>query len=494
MRSARRPVAILVAGLCAAVPVHAQQTTSSSHAPHTSIAAVRTATPPTIDGRLSDESWSQANPVTRFTQRDPNEGQPATERTEIRVLYDDEAVYVGARMYDDDAKRIARRLSNRDDDPDADSITIYFDPRHDHLTGVSFVVSAAGVQRDSVISNDTNQDSSWDSVWESAVSVDDEGWSAELRIPFSQLRFTEAESQTWGFNASRFIRRKNETAWLELVPKNENGLASRMAHLTGLDGIPSRRHLEIVPYSATRGEFIAPDKPGNPFNNGSRMFASAGLDLKARVTSNMTLDATINPDFGQAEVDPAVVNLSAFETFFAEKRRFFIEGTEIFDSFGQGGANNFFGFNTSDPMVFYSRRIGRTPEGEATGDYVDSPPATTILGAVKLTGKTAGGWSVGLIEAVTGRERANVATGLSRTRVDVEPAANYFVGRLKRDFSRGGVGVLTTSAVHSLANSPLQDLLTRQAWVLGGDGYFFRRKSPTIRGEPHSAASPAGST
>ncbi|HKN58996.1 MAG TPA: DUF5916 domain-containing protein, partial [Gemmatimonadaceae bacterium] len=362
-----RTIAILAIGVSVPIRAHAQQV-SSLHEPHATVTAVRTSTPPVIDGRLNEETWSQATPASDFTQHDPNDGQPATERTEVRVLYDDDAVYVGVRMFDSDAAHISRRLTNRDDSPDADSVAILFDPRHDHLTGAEFIVSAAGVQRDSIISNDTREDSSWDAVWGSAVSIDDQGWTAEFRIPLSQLRFTAADHQTWGFNVSRFIRRKNETDWLENVPKKDSGLAARMAHLVGFDLVRPGRHLEIVPYTATRGEFIAPDKPGNPFNDGSRVIGSTGLDLKARVSSSMTLDVTINPDFGQAEVDPAVVNLSAFETFFEEKRRFFIEGAEIFNSFGQGGSNNFFGFNTSDPMIFYSRRIGRAPEGMSTGD------------------------------------------------------------------------------------------------------------------------------
>jgi Domain of unknown function (DUF5916)/Carbohydrate family 9 binding domain-like len=470
--------------VCLLVGSHVQAQQTSRDEPQHAVTAIRTAAPPLLDGRLSEPIWSQAPPITGFTQRDPDEGREATEPTEIRILYDDDAIYIGARMVDSNAQAIASRLSNRDEIPDADYVAIYLDPRHDHFTGAEFVVSVAGVQRDLVISNDTNEDDTWDAVWDSAVSVDELGWTAELRIPFSQLRFSSGTTM-WGVNASRFIRRKAETDWFERVPKSENGLASRMAHLVGMVGVAPGRHLEIVPYVASREEMVAPDKPGNPFNDGSRLIGSTGVDLKMRVTDSMTLDATINPDFGQAEVDPAVVNLSAFETFFQEKRRFFIEGSEIFNSFGQGGSNNFFGFNTSDPEIFYSRRIGRAPEGESSGDFVDRPAATTILGAVKLTGKTTRGWSVGLIEAVTSEEQARVVTGPARTRLAVEPAANYFVGRLKRDFSRGGVGMIATSAVHALGNSELRNLLSRRSWVTGGDGYFFfdRKREWVVTGK-----------
>src|SRR5688572_32988610 len=224
----------------------------SADASRPALRAVRITEPPVIDGRLSDEAWAQAPVADHFRQRDPDEGQPATERTEIRVLYDDDALYVGARLYDTEPARISRRLTARDEHPDADCVTIFLDPRHDHRTGVTFTVTAAGSQYDSVVSNDTFQDESWNAVWTSAVSHDDQGWSAEVRIPFSQLRFNPEERQTWGFNISRIIRRKNESVWLEFWPKNDNGLASRMMHLAGLDGVRPRQRLELAPYTAAR--------------------------------------------------------------------------------------------------------------------------------------------------------------------------------------------------------------------------------------------------
>jgi hypothetical protein len=257
-----------------------------------------------------------------------------------------------------------------------------------------------------------------------------------------------------------------------------------MMHLTGLDGIRPRRRLEVAPYTALRQEMIEA-KAGNPFNDGARTFGSIGIDLKTSAFGGLVLDATINPDFGQAEVDPAVVNLTAYETFFQEKRRFFIEGADIFNNFGSGGSNNFFGFNMSDPNTFYSRRIGRSPSVEVEGDFVDAPHATTIVGAAKLTGKTANGWSIGLIEAVTSRERAFQATGSARERTAVEPTTNYFVGRVQREFARAGAGVLTTSVVRHLDTPLLRDTLTRQAFVLGGDGYYFfdRQKEWVVTGK-----------
>jgi hypothetical protein len=467
-------VAVLLAQLLCLAVGTANAGQQGSHNPHAIVRALRVAEPPTIDGQLLEESWTRAEPATELTQRDPDEGRPASERSEFRILYDDRALYVGARLFDHNPQQIVRRLSGRDADQDADALTVVLDPLHDHFTGMQFRLSAAGVQWDSVISNDTWTDNSWDAVWDSAVSIDDQGWSAELRIPLSQLRFTPGAQQIWGINISRYIHRLNETSWLEHVPKNENGLASRMAHLTGLDGISRRRHLALLPYVAARSEFVQPTRIGDPFNDGSRMFGSAGLDLKWGVTSSLTLDGTVNPDFGQVEVDPAVVNLTAFETFFNEKRPFFIEGAQIFNTFGQGGATDFWGFNTSDPQIFYSRRIGRAPQVLPGAQFLDPPAATTILGAVKLTGKTHNGWSIGVLEALTDGETARMETDRVRERVEVEPRTNYLVGRAKRDFGqRASVGLLTTGVFRHLDSPLMRAALPEHAFVLGGDGYLF---------------------
>jgi hypothetical protein len=458
---------------------------TAPHGPVPEVRAARIARQLETDGRPSEDVRVQAQSATAFTQKDPDEGKPSTEATDLQVLYDDDAVYVRLRLHDTAPTGVVRRLTRRDQDPDGDRVTVYLDPRHDHLTGFSFWVTAAGAQGDAVIYNDTWSDTSWDAVWEATVSSIPDGWTAELRIPFSQLRFDSSPQQVWGINAARYIQRKNETDWLELVPKKESGLASRMAHLTGLDGIPRKRHLELLPYTVSRAEFIPPDDSDDPFNDGSRLFGGAGLDMKWGVTSNLTLNTTINPDFGQVEVDPAVVNLTAFETYFEERRPFFIEGSQVFSSFGRGGSNSFWGFNSSEPELFYSRRIGRTPQGDADGDFVDQALATTILGAAKLTGKTSRGWTLGLLDAVTSREWARVATGDVRTRAEIEPATNYFVGRLRREVQRAGVGLIATAVNRNLRDSVLRDELVRQAYVAGGDGYFFfdRKREWVVSGQ-----------
>ncbi len=440
-----------------------------------SLRAHRADTPPSIDGRLDEPIWTSAEFAGNFRQFEPNEGEPATERTEVRVLYDNTALYLGVRLYDSDPGKIVKRLSRRDDDPDADRFTFYVDSLHDHLSGAAFEISAAGAQRDSIISNDTNRDSSWDAVWDAVVSIDSQGWTIEARIPLSQLRFLKSDHQTWGFNAERFIYRKSERDMFELVPKSENGLASRMAELTGIDSLAPHRSLEIVPYTAGRGEFVKPPVAGNPFNDGSRYFGATGFDVKYALRPSVILNATVNPDFGQVEIDPAIVNLGAFETFYPEKRPFFIDGAQIFSNFGSLGANNGFGFNRSDPILLHTRRIGRTPQGSASGDFVDVPTNTTILGAAKVTGKATHEWSFGVLDAFTGRENARVSTAGQPTRVEVEPPTNYFAGRLLKEFGggRSGIGTLFTSVNRRFVDPGLENTLPGRATVAGVDGYLF---------------------
>ena len=453
-----------------ALPAAPSVAQSGSPAELPVVHAARAARAPVVDGRLDDEAWAAAVPATEFRQRDPQEGAAATERTEVRVLYDADAIYVGLRMHDQEAGRITRRMSRRDDHhADADRVIVYVDPRNDHLTGASFELTAAGVQSDSTLYDDTRSDGAWDAVWAGRVAIDEQGWSAEMRIPYSQLRFPNVPRHTWGFNVQRVIRRKNEAAWLVLTPKKERGLVSRMAHLTGIQEISPRAHLELLPYAVARGDFVQPEEAGDPFNDGSRAFAGAGLDLKWGLSGALTLDATINPDFGQVEVDPAVINLTAFETRFEEKRPFFTEGAQIFANFGQLG-----GGGGDVPDLFYSRRIGRAPQGSAAGDYVDQPAATTILGAGKLTGKTRNGWSLGLLEAVTARERARVRSeDAPESRVEIEPATNHLVARVLKEAGRGGVGLLGTAVVRGLDNEALENRLVHRATVGGADAYYF---------------------
>lgn len=436
------------------------------------VEAARTSDPIRVDGRLDDEAWALAEPFSAFLQRDPEEGEPATERTELRLVYDADALYVGARLFDREPARIERRLSRRDAWAEADRFSIFLDPRGDRRTGVRFQVTAAGVQRDEIIFNDTWTDASWDALWQSEVGHDEEGWTVELRIPFSELRFLPGRSRSWGVNASRVIQRKNEVSWLALVPRSESGLASRMAPLVGIEGVEPRTPLVLVPY-ATSGATLSPADPADPFRDGSSVLGSVGLDLRRKIGTGFALDATVNPDFGQVEVDPAVVNLSDFETFFPEKRPFFVEGAQIFGSFGENGPNSRYGYMRTEPELFYTRRIGRAPQGAVEAEHVAAPPATTILGAVKLTGKSRGGWSLGVLEAVTARERSAWATGEDRGVAEVEPVTSYFAARAYRDRDRSGYGLLLTAVHRELDEPALRDQLARAAYVGGVDGHLF---------------------
>jgi hypothetical protein len=398
-----------------------------------------------------------------FLQKDPDEGKPATEPTEVRFLYDDDALYVGARMFDSEPSKIAKRLTRRDGDTDgiADRFIVGLDAHHDKLTGSLFWVTAAGSIGDGVLYNDSSDDETWNGVWDAAVSIDDKGWIAELRIPFSQLRFSKADKQIWGLHVVRVVQRKNEETWWALVPKNESRLVSLAGDLDGLDGIVSRRHLELLPYVTARSEISGTAEPGDPFNDGRTAAGSIGLDAKWGFASNMTLDATVNPDFGQVEVDPAVVNLTVFETFFEEKRPFFIEGSQAFDRFGRNGASGYMGFNRTIPPC-YSRRIGRTPQGAALGDYVDRPASTTIIGAAKLTGKTSRGWTVNFIDAATAREYADTSTAGVQGKTEVEPFSNYLAARVRRDVGqRAGFGMLTTAVNRDLSDPALDAQLAQ---------------------------------
>src|SRR5690348_12907070 len=369
--------------------------------------AVRRTSPIVLDAKLDEAAWQTAQPITDFKQIDPEEGKPASQRTEVRFLFDDDALYVGARMYDTaGAKGVVTRLVRRDASFDSDLFEIVIDGYHDHLSRAFFDVNPSGSKSDYIGIGTSCCDNSWDPVWEAATRIDAEGWTAEIRIPFSQLRFGRDSVQTWGLQVRRFIKRRDEQDQWSFWTKTEAGGPPRFGHLEGLRIPSGSSHLEMLPYVVSKASAVA-STPGDPFDNHGRPTMRAGLDLKDRLTSNLTLDATFNPDFGQVEVDPAVLNLSAFETFFPEKRPFFVEGSQVFD-FGQFGCN--FCSNVESMSAFYSRRIGRAPTGASLATdnftYADVPDATTILGAGKITGRTASGYTVGLLNAVTGRANA----------------------------------------------------------------------------------------
>ena len=421
-----------------------------------------------IDGRLDDAAWNAATPVTLSTQLDPDEGKPPTERTEVRVLVAHDAVYIGARMFDREPGRIVRRLARRDDQPSSDRLTIRLDARHDHLTAFLFDIYPAGNKGDAAVGADGNQDYSWDPVWDLATSVDSLGWTAEMRIPLSQLRYSTG-SDRWGIQIERFIQRRQENDVLSFVPKSEQEGVNRYGHLTGMAGLPRARRLEVSPYASASATYATAEL-GDPFRSGHDYLGSAGADVKYGLTSDLTLDATINPDFGQVEVDPAVVNLSAFETVFEEKRPFFVEGADLF-SFGQIRTFN----SAGTPVTFFSRRIGRPPQGPIGGSgssFTQEPDQTTIAAAAKVTGKTRAGWSIALLDAVTPNEYGHFVDGDGVIQSStVEPLTNYFVGRLTRELRAGNtvVGGLVTAVDRSLGDAGLAEVLRSHAYLGGLD-------------------------
>jgi hypothetical protein len=450
--------------------------TAYSHAAAPIANAVRLRESIQIDGSLDERAWSEAVPVTDLRQTVPLEGVAVTEHTEVRFLYDDAALYVGARL--DDRSPVTTRLARRDAGlGDSDRFVVMLDSYHDHETAYRFWTNPSGVKGDAVLTGNSSGggDSSWDPVWDLAVSVTEQGWSVEMRIPFSQLRFGQQERQTWGFQVERTINRNQENATFPFTPVLERAGVSRFAHLEGLEGIESGRRLELLPYVVARGEYLNLEAPAgvgfeNPYRSGADHFGGMGLDLKYRLASNVTLDATVNPDFGQVEVDPSVINLTAFETRYEERRPFFVEGADIF-GFGEMGPTGSVG---RPPEMFYSRRIGAPPTGRVPDGAVfeDVPSATTILGAAKVTGRTASGWSLGILEAVTQGERAAyVDASQVAGEVEVEPAANHFVGRLRRQI-RGGAtrfGVVATAHNRALSGSPLETRLHSAAYAGGFD-------------------------
>ncbi len=438
------------------------------------VTVVRTAAAIKIDGRLTEDVW-QTSGYGGFVQSDPQDGVPATEPTTVWIAYDRENLYVAARCRDARPDGIIRLLGRRDDEVDSDWFYFGIDPYHDRRSGYFFAVNPAGSIMDGTLYNDEFSDATWDGIWECAARVDGEGWSLEMRIPFNQLRFKQADNYLWAVNFERVIMRKKETDWYSWKPKEESGLVSRFADLVGVRDIDRGSRVEAYPYAAGRAS-TSPAEPGNPFRTGHDLAGNAGFDLKAGLRSNLTLDATVNPDFGQVEVDPAVINISDQETYYQEKRPFFVEGSSIFN-FGAGGLNVNKSYGWTDPQLFYSRRVGRAPQGGVPGPgFVDLPDWTTILGAAKVTGKVGPGFALGAVSALTQREYAEVDLDGERSRTEVEPFTHYGVARGLKEFADGrqGLGFMATSVVRDLrAGSSLRDVLARSATVLAVDGWTF---------------------
>ncbi|MFQ5602699.1 MAG: DUF5916 domain-containing protein [bacterium] len=414
--------------------------------------------PPHLDGTLDEEVWNQAYFVSDFLQRNPNEGETAMNKTEVGFLYDDEALYVGARMYFNNSEELQAYVTRRDRAGNSERIIVSLDTYYDRRTAYSFGVTAAGVRLDYYHPQDHSyrgREYSFNPVWDAEAAIDSIGWGAEMKIPFSQLRFSNREKQVWGVNINRWLPNTNEDLYWVLVPKNETGWASRFGDLVGLNGIKPSRRIEFLPYETSSATLTSDIDPDNPFHSGHEFDSRVGLDLKMGLGPNLTMDATVNPDFGQVEADPAEVNLTAFETFFPEKRPFFIEGRQLFENDG--------------PAYFYSRRIGAPPHGETEGDYDDTPENTTILSAAKLTGRLNSGLSVGVLGAITAREQARTyfSDYDSTGRSEVEPLIGYGVMRLQQEFgpSASTVGLMFTGIRRDVSpGDSLAKKLNRQAY------------------------------
>jgi hypothetical protein len=415
---------------------------------------------PVIDGKFDDPCWKTGEWAGDFVQWIPNEGAPPTYPTLLKILYDDRNIYVAIRAYDAEPEKIVRNADRRDQ-LRGDMMGVNFDSYHDHRTGFEFNVTAAGQKIDLVLTNPSVPDMNWNAVWFVRTAIDDSGWTAEYEIPLSQLRYSSNHEQVWGLHCWRWIDRLQEESDWEPQSSTGPGLLYLFGELHGLRGLPESRRIEILPFTLGKLKTY-PAEPGNPFaSKGRTWLGNAGLDAKIGLASNFTADLTINPDFGQVEADPSVMNLTAFETFYEEKRPFFLEGKNIFS------------FDFDDATMFYTRRIGHSPTySPAAGadEYVKMPDYTTILSAVKVTGKSANGLAVGVLQSLTNKEYATVGSTAAQRDVVVEPLTSSTVARLQQDYGEGNtmVGGIVT-ATNRFLNDAHLDFMNRNAFTGGVD-------------------------
>ncbi|MEM8762163.1 MAG: DUF5916 domain-containing protein [Bacteroidota bacterium] len=427
--------------------------------------------PPAVDGELNDLAWNLVDWTGDYIELEPDENTPPSYQTKFKIVYDSKFLYIGVRCYDAEPDQIVRRLSRRDGF-DGDWVEFNIDSYHDKRTAFSFTVTAAGVKGDEFISNNgSNWDGSWNPIWYTKTRVDDEGWTAELKIPLSQLKFSGADDQVWGLQSTRRFFRAEERSLWQRKPIDQPGWVSEFGELHGLKKLEPQKQLEIQPYTVTSAETYEAED-GNPFRDGNENDLTVGLDAKIGITNDLTLDLTVNPDFGQVEADPSAIALDGFQIFFREQRPFFVENKNIFDfNISRSRAGNTFGFDN----VFYSRRIGRSPQGSAdSGDdeFVDQPDNTPIIGAAKFSGKTQDGWALGVLESVTSKRYATIVNGDTdeERREVVEPLTNYVVARVQKDFNERNsyIGAIATSTNRDNLTEQL-DFLHRSAFTGGVD-------------------------
>lgn len=435
---------------------------------------------PVIDGIIDDQAWQNGFWESGFVQHEPRENVAPAFDTEFKIFYDDNNLYIAFRAHDESPDSIVRRLSRRDD-RQGDWLGIQFDSYFDQRTGFTFFVSAAGVKTDNIFLNDgDSEDFTWDPVWYAKTAITDSGWVAEMQVPLNQLRFGNLENHTWGLQVARYTFRRQEVSLWQPISRNAGGWVRFIGEMHGISGIHPKKQVAVTPYLVGQTERFEKEE-GNPFRTGRSRSVNAGVDAKIGITSDLTLDLSVNPDFGQVEADPSVVNLTAFETFFDEKRPFFVEGRNIMNYRLQPGDDD-----DSYDNIFYSRRIGRRPQyypDISDDQFTKAPLNTTILGAAKLTGKTSKGLSVGIMESFTGREYAVVEIEGVREKHEVEPATNYFAARVAKDYDRGNTvigGIFT--AVNRDLNNPDLLFLHRAAYTGGLDlEHNWKDKTYTIR-------------
>ncbi|MBN2012546.1 carbohydrate binding family 9 domain-containing protein [candidate division KSB1 bacterium] len=396
--------------------------------------------PPNIDGKLDDRCWDEGVWSGNYLQWMPVEGAKPTAETELKILYDNDNIYVAIRAHDDPNK--IDRLLGRRDNFDGDVVGVCFDSYFDHRTGFEFDLTAAGSKIDNLLMN-FSWDTNWTAVWDGKVALEDSAWTAEMRIPLSQLRYANKDEQVWGLHAWRWINRNQEEDQWNLIPRDHIGYLHSIGELHGIKGIEAKRRIELLPYSV--GKIERNPKPENIFEAGNQNNMAIGLDGKIGLSSNFTMDFTINPDFGQVEADPSVLNLTVFETFYDEKRPFFLEGRNILD------------FEIGDNQLFYSRRIGQNPvvpPGMMFGEGGLVPDESTILGAMKVTGKTENGISVGILESVTSTKSYNIGEREHPDERVTEPVTNHFIGRIQKDINEGNtvIGGMATATNRRIKN------------------------------------------
>jgi hypothetical protein len=422
---------------------------------------IRLSTPkPVIDGVLNDSCWKTGEWAGNYTQWVPNEGAKPSQPTYIKILYDDKNIYVAIRACDNEPGKIVRKSSRRDDFP-GDVVGINFDSYHDHRTGFEFDVTAAGQKADLLLTNPSSCDMNWNAVWFVKTGMEDSAWVAEFEIPLSQLRYSSDSVQVWGMHCWRWIDRFLEESDWEPQSSQGPGILYLFGELHGIKNLPKSRRIEIMPYALGRLKTMKTEE-GNPFNkHGRNWMGNVGLDAKIGLSSNFTADVTINPDFGQVESDPSEMNLTVFETYYDEKRPFFLEGKNIYS------------FDFDDVNLFYSRRIGHAPTYSPTlqdNEFMKYPDNTSILSAVKLSGKTANGLSIGILQSLTAYEEATIDSLGVRKKTGVEPLTNYTIARVQKDFKQGNtiVGGIFTSTNRFIHDDYLKSL-NREAYTGGLD-------------------------